>query len=134
MIKIHGKVLSKGSCMGEALVSEEAVSFLGGVDPKTGNIIDTCSDMVGKCIKDKIFVFPCEKGSTVGGYVLLQLKKNGVAPKGIINEKGGINTITGAIIAEISLIESEEAYKSIKNGDVINLDATGQEGYVKILS
>ncbi|BDC36429.1 MAG: DUF126 domain-containing protein [Candidatus Methanoliparum thermophilum] len=129
--KRSGRVISHGSCEGEALVSQKDISFLGGVDPKTGIVIDEFSDIRGCCIKDKILVFPKGKGSTVGSYIILQLKKNGVAPLGIINKNAEVIVAIGAIISEIPMIEIDNI-NLIKTGDLVKIDATGKIGYVEI--
>jgi len=131
--KISGRVISRGTCYGEALVSRKDISFLGGVDPESGVIIDEFSDIKGMCIKDKIFVFPKGKGSTVGSYIILQLKRNKVAPVGIITNKAEVIVAIGAIISDIPMIELDDI-DIIKTGNYIRLDATGKEGYVEIIS
>jgi len=131
--KIPGRVISRGSCEGQALVSGKDISFLGGIDPITGVVIDEFSDIKGKCIKDKIFIFPKGKGSTVGSYIILQLKKNGVAPIGIINDNAEVIVAIGAIISEIPMVEIDDI-NAIKTDDYIRLDATGKTGYVEIIN
>ena len=102
----------------EALVSKEPIGFLGGVDPNTGEVLE--GDIKGQFVKDKILVFPTGKGSTVGSYVLYQLKKNNVAPKAIINSEAEPIVVVGAIISEIPMIDKIDI-SSIKQGDVITL-------------
>ena len=135
---MRGKIISRGSCIGEALISKKPISFLGGVDPETGVIIDEHSDIRGESIKDKILIFPMGKGSSVGSYVILQIKKNSVAPKGIINEKAEVIVAIGAVIAEIPMLEMRiEEIKLIKDGEMIKLDATGHQrlsGYIEVLN
>ena len=60
------RIISKGYAKGEALVSNNPISFLGGVDPYTGQVIDSKHELNGKNIKDKILIIPGGKGSTVG--------------------------------------------------------------------
>ncbi|MAH42316.1 hypothetical protein CL614_01150 [archaeon] len=102
----------------EALVSKEPIGFLGGVDPNTGEVLE--GDIKGQFVKDKILVFPTGKGSTVGSYVLYQLKKNNVAPKAIINSEAEPIVVVGAIISEIPMIDKIDI-SSIKTGDSITL-------------
>ncbi|MFQ5888231.1 MAG: aconitase X swivel domain-containing protein, partial [Candidatus Hydrothermarchaeales archaeon] len=83
-MKIRCKPISKGTASGEALVSEEPISFLGGIDSKTGVVIEKNHPLEGKNIAGKVLVFPKGKGSTVGAYVIYQLKKEGNAPAAII--------------------------------------------------
>lgn len=128
---IKGRIISRGITEGEILISKNPISFLGGVDPKTGIVDDKESSIYGKCVKDKILVFPYGKGSTVGSYVILQLKKNGVAPKGMINLKSETIISVGAIISRIPLVDMLEGkgYEELKDGEKVEVN--GDEGYVK---
>ncbi|ADP77295.1 predicted aconitase subunit 2 [Methanothermus fervidus DSM 2088] len=99
------RVISKGNAKGKPLVSNEPLSFLGGVDPKTGKVIDPRHPLKGKSIKNKILIIPGGKGSTVGSYVLYQLAKNKTAPAGIICIKAEPIVAVGAIIAKIPLVD-----------------------------
>ncbi|MCO6042169.1 DUF126 domain-containing protein [Thermococcus alcaliphilus] len=121
-MKLKGRKITKGKAKGVALVSKKPLSFLGGVDPKTGIVKDIESDIKGESIKDKILVFPRGKGSTVGSYVIYQLKKNGVAPKAIVVEEAETIVATGAIIAEIPMVDKVDISK-IKNGQIVEVDA-----------
>ena len=130
-MQINARAIAKGVAEGEALVSKDAISFFGGVDPKTGVVIDKGHALEGKCIKGKVLVFPRGKGSTVGSYVMLQLKKNNVAPCAIINEEAEPIIVVGAIIARIPMVDKLEggAYAKIKDGMKIRVD--GKEGKVE---
>jgi uncharacterized protein len=129
---IKGRIISRGIVEGEILISNQPISFLGGVDPQTGVVQDKESNLYGKTIKDKILVFPYGKGSTVGSYVILQLKKNNVAPKGMINLKTETIIAVGAIISRIPLIDmlENDGYEQLKEGGKIELNC--DEGYIKI--
>ncbi len=121
-MKLKGRRITRGKAKGVALVSRRPLSFLGGIDPKTGIVTDVESDIKGESVKDKILVFPRGKGSTVGSYVIYQLKKNNVAPKAIVVEDAETIVATGAIIAEIPMVDKIDI-KKIKNGQIIEVDA-----------
>jgi predicted aconitase with swiveling domain len=121
--RMKGRSISPGEVEGEALVSKTPLSFYGGVDPKTGIVIEKGHELEGQCIKDKILVFPNGKGSTVGSYVIYGLKKNGVAPKAIINKETETIVATGVILAGIPCVDGIEIEK-IKSGDKLKLNAT----------
>ena len=125
-MRVNARAISKGEAEGEAMVSADAISFFGGVDPKTGIIIDKGHVLEGKCVAGKVLVFPRGKGSTVGSYVMLQLKKNGVAPCAIINEEAEPIIVVGAIIARIPMVDKLEggAYARIKDGMRVAVDGT----------
>ena len=127
---MKGRMISPGVTEGIAIVSNEPIGFYGGIDPKNGNVIEKGHPLEGKCVKDKILVFPCGKGSTVGSYIIYGLKKNGVAPKGIINKETETIVATGVILAGIPCIDQINI-EEINDGDNILLDA--DNGEFKIL-
>lgn len=132
-IKIKGRTISRGCAEGEVLISRDPISFLGSVDPKTGVVVEEKHSLAGKSIKGKVLVFPHGKGSTVGSYVMYQLKKNEAAPAAIINLETEPIVAVGAIISEIPLVDMLEKnpYEFLRDGD--NVLVNGSEGYVELL-
>ena len=100
----------------------EPIGFYGGIDPKTGVVIEKGHELEGKCVKDKVLVFPQGKGSTVGSYVIYGLKKNGVAPVAIVNKETETIVATGVILAGIPCVDGINIDK-IKTGDKLVVDA-----------
>ncbi|MCD6260600.1 MAG: DUF126 domain-containing protein [Thaumarchaeota archaeon] len=98
MITLKGRAIWRGWARGEALVSNQPISFYGGVDPETGRIIEKGHELEGRSIAGKILVFPYGKGSTVGSYIILRLKRRGIAPKAIVNLRCEPIIAVGAII------------------------------------
>ncbi|MEW5759539.1 MAG: DUF126 domain-containing protein [Candidatus Thermoplasmatota archaeon] len=119
---MKGRTIYPGKVEGYALVSKEPIGFYGGIDAKTGIVIEKGHELEGKCIKDKILVFPQGKGSTVGSYVIYGLKKNGVAPLAIVNSETETIVASGVILAGIPCVDKIDITK-IKSGDKIVVDA-----------
>ncbi len=107
---------------GETLVTNQNISFYGGVDPENGVITEKGHELEGKSITRKILVFPTGKGSTVGSYTLYRLKKGEKAPLAIINEKCDPIIAVGCIISEIACIDHIEIEK-IPRGAIIEVNA-----------
>ncbi len=109
---------------GLALVSRKPVSFLGDVDPLTGTVVAEDSDVRGESVAGKIFIFPTGRGSTVGTYTLLRLKKSGAAPLAIVNEESEAIIAAGAVIAGIPLVDrvEKEFFRIVKSGDRVVVD------------
>lgn len=126
---VKGRVISGGRAMGPVLVTMDPISFLGSVDPKTGIVIEKGHSLEGKSIAGRILVFPRGKGSTVGSYVILQLKKNGVAPAAIINLEAETIIAVGAIISKIPMLDmlEKDPYEILKDGMVVEVDAVKGE-------
>lgn len=132
-IKLKGRTISRGCAKGEVLLSRDPISFLGSVDPETGIVVEEKHSLAGKSIKGKVLVFPYGKGSTVGSYVMYQLKKNDAAPVAIINLETEPIVAVGAIISEIPLVDMLEKspYEFLKDGDIVLVN--GSEGYIELL-
>ncbi len=131
--KIKCRNISRGVAQGRVLMSHDAISFLGNVDPNTGIVVEQEHDLYGRSIKDRVLVFPHGKGSTVGSYVLYQLSKNGVAPSAMINIESEPIVAVGAIISDIPLVDRMETnpYEVLEDGTMVMIDS--QNGYVEIL-
>ncbi len=123
---LKGRTVSRGKATGPALVSKDPISFLGGVDPKTGTVIEKGHALYGKNVKGQVLVFPNGKGSTVGSYVIYQLKKNRAAPTAIINVRSEPIVAVGAIISDIPMVDNLDAdpLAAIKDGDTVTVDGT----------
>ncbi len=128
---ISGRSIVKGRGSGELLVSEAPISFLSGVDPETGIIIEENHPLKGEQVTGRILVFPYGKGSTVGSYVMYALKRNGKAPAAIVNEEVEPIIAVGAIIAGIPMIDRPETSISrLKTGAVATVD--GDRGELRL--
>ena len=121
MEQLKGRLISKGKAEGEALVTSQAISFYGGVDPSTGVVIEKGHELQGQSVKGKILVFPTGKGSTVGSYTLYRMKKNGTAPAGMINRECETVVAVGVIISEIPCVDKIDISK-IRTGDKIQIE------------
>lgn len=128
---INCRSISKGKTTGELLVSNKTISFLGGVNPETGEVIDPNHDLKGQSIKDKILFIPGGKGSTVGSYVIYQMKKNNTAPKAIICLKAEPIIATGAIMSNIPMVDSLSSTEELKTG--LNVEVDCDNNQIKIL-
>jgi len=126
---LKGRSIVPGRSRGSALVSTKPISFLGGVDPETGIIIERGHDLEGKSVKGKVLCFPHGHGSTVGSYVLYSLAKKGLGPKAIINEVMDPVIVVGAIIADIPMVDRVDV-SQIATGDEVEVD--GKKGVITV--
>ncbi len=127
---MQGRKIFKGKVTGEALVTSDDISFYGGCDPETGEIVEKGHHLEGKSVSGKILVFPTGKGSTVGSYVLYALKKANKAPLAIINKITDPVVAVGCIISEIPAVDQIDISK-IKNGQKVEVDA--DSGVVSVM-
>ncbi len=124
--------VSKGKASGEALVSRSPVSFLGGIHPETGLVVEKGHEIEGMNVSGKILVFPVGKGSTAGSFQLYELACCQNAPKAIINLRADPVVAIGAIISRIPMVDQLEKnpMETIKTGDYVEVDA--DQGVVKV--
>jgi predicted aconitase with swiveling domain len=120
-MELKGRIISRGVAEAEALTTTQPISFYGGVNPETSEILEKGHELQGQKIMGKILVFPTGKGSTVGSYTLYRLQKGGVAPAGIVNKECETVVAVGAIIANIPCVDQVDI-SEIKTGDVVRID------------
>jgi uncharacterized protein len=127
ILLIRGRGISSGRGKGPLLVSPVPLSFLSGVDPESGIIVEKGHPLQGECITGKVLAFPYGKGSTVGSYVLYALSRNGHAPAAIINTEAEPIIATGAIISGIPMIDRIEIpMNRLRNG--VQVLVNGESG------
>lgn len=127
-----GRPVIAGSAEGIALVSKEPLSFWGGLDASTGEVIDRRHELSGTSVAGRVFVFPQGKGSSTSSAVLLETIRAGVAPAAIINLRVDPILALGAIIADELyhqtvpiVVLPEEAFYSIREGDYLVIEPSG---------
>lgn len=79
-----GRPVVAGVAEGEALVSTDALSFWGGFDFRSGQIIDRHHSLFGVCAAGRVLAVPYSKGSSTTTAVLLEAVRAGTAPAAIL--------------------------------------------------
>ena len=132
MILLHGRKIVGGSAQGEALVTRQTISGWGGIDPKTGTIIELRHELRGKSFKDKILVFPGAKGSSGWSAFFHMARLNGVAPKGFLFNKMSTKIALGLVVTHAPAITDFDLdpLTVIETGDWVEIDA--DQGIVKV--
>jgi predicted aconitase with swiveling domain len=81
---MKGRAIVAGAAEGDALVTHEPLSFWGGFDFKTGEIIDKHHPLAGVRAAGRILAVPFSKGSSTTTAVLLEAVRAGTAPAAIL--------------------------------------------------
>jgi predicted aconitase with swiveling domain len=81
---INAQPVVVGEAEGELLVASEALSFWGGFDFRTGEIIDRRHPLHGVRASGRILAVPFSKGSSTTTAVLLEAVRAGTAPAAIL--------------------------------------------------
>lgn len=92
--------LSRGAAHGPVLFTNTALSFWGGVNPATGEVIDRHHPLSGQSVTGKMLVMPQGRGSCTGSSVLLELILNGKGPAALVLQEPDEILLLGAVIAE----------------------------------
>lgn len=93
------RVMVGGHAQGKAMVLSESLSLWGGLDPRTGKIIDGRHPALGQSVSGKVLLLPVGRGSSSASSILLESVRVGTAPAAIITaEADGILTL-GAIVS-----------------------------------
>ena len=75
--------LVEGEARGPALVLEEPLSFWGGLDPTTGEIVEASHPQRGEVVTGRILVMPSGRGSSSSATVLAESIRLGTGPAAI---------------------------------------------------
>ncbi|KXT06206.1 hypothetical protein AC578_1393 [Pseudocercospora eumusae] len=86
---------------GEILYAPIPLSFWGGIDPASGEIVDRHHPLSGSIVRDRILVLPSGRGSCSGSVAMLEMLLNGNAPAALIFTSHEEILIAGVIVAQI---------------------------------
>jgi hypothetical protein len=130
---IQGKPFIAGSARGQALVSHEPLSFWGGYDWKTGEIIDRRHPLSGETAKDRVLAIPFTRGSSTTTAVLLEAIHARTAPAAIITTATDFFFALASVAADelysrpIPLVAvSETDFGLLQTGDEIEIREDGK--------
>ncbi len=98
-MKRAGRAYAPGAARGAALILSERLSFYGGVDSATGEIIDHAHPDRGKLIAGRILVAPGGRGSSSSSSVLAEAIRLGTAPAGIVLAHPDPIMVIGCLVA-----------------------------------
>lgn len=96
---ILGSAVVPGQAAGQALVSLEPLSFWGGYDQRTGEIIDRRHPLSGELAAGRVLVIPHTRGSSTTTAVLLEAVRAGTAPAAILTSGRDSFLALAAIVA-----------------------------------
>ncbi|MGI8644307.1 MAG: aconitase X swivel domain-containing protein [Thermomicrobiales bacterium] len=118
---------------GVAVVTDEALSFWGGVDPATGCVIDEHHPLRGECLAGRVLLLPRGRGSCSASGVLLECIHQGTAPAAIITRSVDPVLGLGAILADEVysqrmplLVITPEEWQTIETGDSVTILPSGE--------
>lgn len=133
---IAGRAIVAGAARGEALVTDAPLSFWGGFDFRTGDIIDRHHPLAGVNASGRILAVPFSKGSSTTTAVLLEAVRAGTAPAAIITTGVDSFFALASIVADEMYGKSfpvvaltAEQFAQLRTGDSVTI---GRDGAVLI--
>jgi predicted aconitase with swiveling domain len=78
------KLLVESEARGPLVWSNQPLSFWGGYDSHSGEVIDRRHPLSGQSLAGKMLVFPGSRGSSSGSGVLLEAIRNRTAPAALL--------------------------------------------------
>lgn len=132
MKTFQSHVLVAGQGAGEALVLPEPLSLWGGLDPKTGEIIDRRHPNSGDNVAGRVLVLPMGRGSSSASSILLEAVRLGTAPAAIIlAETDAILALGTAVAREMYdrappvVVVQSDVYQQLHTGQTITINEAG---------
>ena len=130
---IQATLVVAGRAKGELLISDEPLSFWGGYDHESGEIIDRRHPLSGQNAAGKIFGVPFSRGSSTTTAVLLEAVRAGTAPAAIITTGTDAFFALASIVAEemyhapipIAVVPKAQ-FERLQSGDWLELDEGGK--------
>ena len=97
---LQGSELVGGSGGGELLHADVGLSFWGGVDPLSSEVVDQTHPLHTRRLEGRVLAIPNGRGSCTGSQVLLELLLNGIAPAAIVLRSPDAIVALGILVAE----------------------------------
>lgn len=99
-MELNLKMLIEAEANGPLVFTDQPLSFWGGYDAHTGEVIDRRHPLSGQHLTGKVLVFPGSRGSSSGSGVLLEAIRNRTAPVGIILPEADHILCLAALLAQ----------------------------------
>jgi predicted aconitase with swiveling domain len=131
--QIQGRVVVNGTTSAVIRKSDEPLSFWGGYDQATGEIIDRRHSLSGVIGAGCIVAIPFTRGSSTTTSILIEAVRAGVAPAGIITTEVDSFLALASIVADEMydasfpvLSVDQEAFDSIVDGSIAEIQSGGK--------
>lgn len=132
VLKARGVI--PGVTEGEALVCPNSIQGWAGMNPVDGSILEKGHVHEGVCIKDKILILPCSKGSCGWSGQFHACLEGNFAPKGWVITKIDTRSAVASVVLNIPTVGDfcdVNPCDIIKDGDWVKID--GDKGEITVI-
>ncbi|WP_218722972.1 cis-3-hydroxy-L-proline dehydratase [Pseudomonas bubulae] len=133
---LEGRSLVDGYASAPLLYAEVGLSFWGGVDPFSGEVIDRHHPLSGECLAGRVLAIPSGRGSCTGSSVLMELISNGHAPAALVLAEADEILTLGVLVAQTLFQRSlpvlcigKEAFGQLRGKAFARVDGNGLSLY-----
>lgn len=133
VMTLRGRGLGGGVAEGEALVTSEAIAGWGGIDARTGTIIESRHELEGRSMSGKILIFPAAKGSSGWSGVFHMARLEGSGPKAMVFNVMNTKIALAVVVSHVPCVTDldRDPTRVIETGDLVRVD--GDRGTVEIV-
>lgn len=125
VITIRGRKVVPGVAEAQALVTHDPISGWGGVDPRTGTVIETRHELRGQSFAGKVLVFPGAKGSSGWSAQFHTARAMGMAPAAWLFNQMTTKVALGVVVTHAPAMTDfdQDPLALIRTGDWVRVDA-----------
>lgn len=122
---LRGRKVVGGVAEGEALVTRDRISGWGGIDPRTGTIIETRHELRAQSFANKVLIFPGAKGSSGWSSQFHIARLAGSAPAAMLFNEMTTKIALGAVVTHAPALTGFDIdpLDVIATGDWVRVDA-----------
>lgn len=131
-IVLRGRCVVPGRSEGQALVTRDRISGWGGIDSRTGTIVETRHELRGVSFAGKVLVFPGAKGSSGWSAAFHMTRTMGTTPAAMLFNEMTTKIALGAVVTRAPAMTDfdQDPLALIETGDWVTVDA--DRGVVEI--
>jgi predicted aconitase with swiveling domain len=125
VVVLRGRCVVPGRAEGEALVTRDRISGWGGIDSRTGTIVETRHELRGLSFAGKVLVFPGAKGSSGWSNAFHLTRHFGSAPAAMLFNEMTTKIALGAVVTHAPAMTDfdHDPLQVIATGDWVVVDA-----------
>ena len=125
VIVLRGRKVVGGNAEGEALVTRHHISGWGGVDPRSGTIVEVRHELRGQSFAGRVLVFPGAKGSSGWSNTFHLARIMGKAPAAMLFNEMTTKIALGAVVTHAPALTDfdRDPLSVIETGDWVRVDA-----------
>lgn len=128
---LTGRSLVAGAAQGALLFADVGLSFWGGVDSASGEVIDRHHPLSGAHLAGRVLAIPSGRGSCTGSSVMMELISNGHAPAALVLAEPDEILTLGVLVAQTIFQRSlpvlcigREAFAALRGHAFARVDGT----------